>query len=697
MNLLIKISFFIGLLLFSCFPVFPQDSEVDSLLRELALAKADTSKAAILYHLSEVCDENDIVKYATELLSLSEKTGYREGIAGAANNLGYAYHLSEPDKALQFYFKAMKIREELNDTPGVATVYNNIGAVYQSQGSISKAIEYHFKGLKMQELLGDKEGLARAYHNLALIYKGQNEVEKALEYNLLSLKIREEIGDKDGMGTSLNNIGVIYGNKEENEKALDYYLRSLKIREELNDKKGLGPTYSNLGNLFLKQDKPDSAMAYLNKALLVAEEMHDLQNKGFVLTNIARIFTRKGETAKAIECDLKALEIGKVLGHAEIIMRSSLSLANDYKRIKQFEKSLAHFEAYAMMKDSMNNLETKKASMKAEMQHDFEQKEEKAKAEQEIKDAKANQEKELRKAREFWVSVVSGIIFIFLVAMAVFLQKRYQAKKKTSEELEAKNLIIEEKNKNITDSINYAKRIQLAIFPRPEEIAHLIPDSFVLYKPKDIVSGDFYWFAKNGDKTFVAAVDCTGHGVPGAFMSMIGNTLLNEIVIEKKVSQPSEILFLLREGIIKSLKQTGAEGESKDGMDIAFCAIDSKTNVLEFSGGNNPLWLFSGSSFVEIKGDKQPIGIYQDISKPFTNHRIQLKPSDRFYLFTDGYADQFGGEKGKKFKYAQLKELLLSLNGKSMNDQKRILEKTVDNWKGNLEQVDDICIVGIRV
>ena len=273
-----------------------------------------------------------------------------------------------------------------------------------------------------------------------------------------------------------------------------------------------------------------------------------------------------------------------------------------------------------------------------------------------------------------------------------------------------KNKIIEEKNKDITDSINYAKRIQQAILSDKTEIKKYLPDSFVLFKPKDIVSGDFYWFSHKEGTTFIAAADCTGHGVPGAFMSMIANSFLNEVVSEKNVTRPDEVLNELRERIIKSLRQTGESMENKDGLDISFCAI--KGNKLLFSGANNPVWVIRNvavsSSFddktaagndkhklVEIPPCKQPIGTHPN-PHPFMLQTLTLEKGDTIYLFSDGYADQFGGPRRKKFMYRNFAELLLSVHEKTMEEQKEILDSTIENWRGGLEQIDDILVVGLR-
>ena len=273
-----------------------------------------------------------------------------------------------------------------------------------------------------------------------------------------------------------------------------------------------------------------------------------------------------------------------------------------------------------------------------------------------------------------------------------------------------KNRIIEEKNKDITDSINYAQRIQQAILCDVNEIKQKLPESFILFEPKDIVSGDFYWFSHKEDTLFIAAADCTGHGVPGGFMSMIANSFLNEVVNEKNITRPDLVLNALREKIIGSLRQKGDSMENRDGLDISFCAI--KGNSLSFAGANNPLWMIrnigEGSEFddknpvknekyklLEIPPDKQPIGTHPN-PHPFTLRTLPLVKGDSVYLFSDGYADQFGGPRRKKFMYRNLADLLLSVHEKSMDEQKNVLEKTINDWRGDIEQIDDILMIGFR-
>ncbi|MFI5149776.1 MAG: SpoIIE family protein phosphatase [Bacteroidia bacterium] len=289
----------------------------------------------------------------------------------------------------------------------------------------------------------------------------------------------------------------------------------------------------------------------------------------------------------------------------------------------------------------------------------------------------------------FFIGFVFGAIIISTRGLRNIIQER------TAEVVKQKE-VIELKNKDITDSINYAKRIQEAILPTKENFKSLFPDSFILYKPKDIVSGDFYWLSEKNDKIYFAAADCTGHGVPGAFTSMIGNSLLNEIVNDKGIAEPARILDALREGIIKALKQSGKEGENKDGMDISLCCVDLKNKALEFAGAYNPLFLVRRNELIEIKANKFPIGI-SDHQSRFTNNAMNLEKGDCIYVFSDGYADQFGGAEGKKFMRKRFKELLLSMQQQDMDRQGRTLDEAILSWKGKADQVDDILVIGVRI
>ncbi|MFO7864943.1 MAG: SpoIIE family protein phosphatase, partial [Salinivirgaceae bacterium] len=270
--------------------------------------------------------------------------------------------------------------------------------------------------------------------------------------------------------------------------------------------------------------------------------------------------------------------------------------------------------------------------------------------------------------------------------------------RKQNEEITNQRDEIAAQKKDITDSIHYASRIQAALLPSDEFAKSVLDSYFILFKPRDIVSGDYYWLAQIDNKTIVVAADCTGHGVPGAFMSMLGVAFLNEIVVRDQTIAANEILDRLRQYIIKSLKQTGSEGGSKDGMDVALTIIDHATSTAQFAGAYNPLYIIRNGELETIKADRMPIGYHIKVNKPFTNNHVQLQKGDRLYTFSDGYPDQFGGEKGRKFMSKQFKNLLIETCTLEMSEQKKVLDETIEAWKGDTyEQIDDILVIGIKI
>ena len=296
-------------------------------------------------------------------------------------------------------------------------------------------------------------------------------------------------------------------------------------------------------------------------------------------------------------------------------------------------------------------------------------------------------------------SIVGSIVLVLILLLVLY--SRYALKKRANNQLEEQNKIIAEKKKEIQDSIDYAKSIQRAILPKAEDIYKCFPECFGLYKPKDVVSGDFYWFAEHNEKIFVSAADCTGHGVPGGFMSMLGIDKLNSAVVEKQMISPSEILSVLNNGIKKSLKQSDAGSSSRDGMDVALCVFDLEKTTVTYAGANRALWIIRKEKGVynlsEINPTKMAIGGLTSDNQVYTEHTVSLNKGDVIYLCTDGYADQFGGENGKKLMTKTLKQMLLSIQHLSMSEQEIYLNSEFEKWKGSLEQIDDVLIFGIRI
>jgi len=422
------------------------------------------------------------------------------------------------------------------------------------------------------------------------------------------------------------------------------------------------------------------------------------------LNNLARINFEKGNVAKAKELALRSLTVANELKFPSNIRGAAETLYLVYQQENKPAQALEMYTLYIQMRDSINNEQTRKASLKKQFQIEFDDKEKEVKlvaaAEKKIIEEKAEEE---RKRKNIIIySVILGLLLVCVFSVFIFrsLQKNKKANviiTKQKAEVEAQKHLIEEHQKEIMDSINYAKRIQFALLSSDTLLENNLPEHFVLFKPKDVVSGDFYWATPTPDGFVYITGDCTGHGVPGAFMSLLNISKLSQTIIENKITRPDQILNNVRKEIIEALNPAGSKTESKDGMDAILCKLDLKKQKLEYAAANNSFYVIRNGGIVNCKADKMPVGKGHDDSIPFAYNEMQLEKGDVIYTFTDGYADQFGGPKGKKFKYKQLEELLLKICGMEMAVQKQELEKEFELWKRDLEQVDDVCVMGVRI
>ncbi|MES2591137.1 MAG: tetratricopeptide repeat protein [Bacteroidota bacterium] len=657
-----------------------QNKNIDSLVVLIKADQPDTNKVKHLYLLSFYYINNGLhdtgFSCNMEALQLAEKLNFKKGIAASYGNFGLFYkERADYPKALEFYFKALKIDEEIGNRKGISRHLGSIGTVYLSLEENSKALDYYLKALKITEEEGDKQGRLTKLTNIGSIYWKQHYLVLASEYYFKALNLAEELGDENVISTQLGNIGAVYGKIKNFNKALPYYFRSVKMAKAIGNKRTELVNIGNIGSTYTEQKKYKDAYLYLYHALAISDSIqaNDCLKDNFEL--LGRLY----ETSNVSLPDTMG---GKLLNMEQMRLRAKYY----YRRSNE-------------IKDIIFSQYNKNQLVQKEMTYEFEKKEEAVKASQSIKDAVAKTE--AIKQRFIIILVTSLLIFVFLFAAFVFrslrdIRKQKQIIENKSVETELQKKIIEEKNKDITDSIRYAKRIQNALLREEEHVSKHLPEHSIVFIPKDIVSGDFYWGAEKQDFWYFAVGDCTGHGVPGAVMSMLGISFLNDIVSPEGFHTPSEILNRLRDKMVKELRQTGEEGGSKDGMDISLARLNLKTYELQWAGANNAVTLILNGSLVKLKADKQPIGYYPQ-SFPFTNHKIQLQSGDSIYLYSDGYANQFGGPNDKKFTSKKLENLLIIYNHKPMQEQKNFLRKKFMEWKGTLEQIDDVCVFGVRV
>ncbi len=665
---------------------------------------ADTSRINQLNVLAwEIMFNNPdtAIALGNQALSMSEKLQWKKGIASSLRNLGVCYYLiSDGSKALEYYFRALKIMEVTGDKNSMAKILNNIGLVYFDQGEYPKALDYYIKTLKIDDELGDKSGMSATFGNIGNIYEKQLNYPKAVEYYTKSLNIGLELGDKNITASQFSSIGTIYHNQNDLPKALEYYVKAVSISREIRNLNLLGKCLGNIGIVYYEQNQNTKALEYAKEALKIGEKLGDQSLIATELAAIGDIYLETKKYALAEKYYTKSLKISHEIEATELSMKLEGYLASVYEKTGKYQKALLHTLNAIVLKDTIFNQEKNKEITRKELNYEFDKKEAVTKAEQDKKDILSIAElKQKEQQRNYFI-----IGFAMLALFMVFVYRAYRQKQRDNViitqqkiEVESQKLIIEEKNKGIVDSINYAKRIQQAKLPNKEDIYEALPESFVLFKPKDIVSGDFYFFYKKEQTIFIVAADCTGHGVPGALMSMIGSEQLKDAVLQS--SDTSVILKRLNIGMKLSLRQSGSEESTRDGMDIAICSIDTTNLIVKYAGANRPLWYVRKGETVleEVDPTNKAIGGLTDNDQEFQSHEIQFSKGDTFYICTDGYADQFGGQKGKKLMTRKFKEIIQEIQHLSMSEQEKHLENFNENWKSAIEQVDDILVIGVRV
>lgn len=593
-----------------------------------------------------------------------------------------------------------------------ASSLNNLGYAAENSGEIEKAIHYYFAALKLYEEIKNKEGEAYCLNNLAVLYENQDEFDQALKYHLKALEARKILGIDEQIIQSLNNIGTYYYKIKDNENALNYYFQAIKIAEKNNDLSYLALINGNIGNCYLHDEEKNNGIAYFQKSIDISNKIGDLKGETWGLYNLGNVHLRRNELEKATKNFELSLKKAENINYVALRINTYKMLFRTYAKTKKWEKAYNFYHSYILLNDSLKNSETQTLAIRQQTAYEYDKKKALDDAEHEKQLAIEKEAKAKQKVIIYATAGGLGLVAIFLV----FVFNRLQVTRKQKNVIEEQKTVVEkahheleEKNKEIMDSITYAKRIQSAILPPTKLVKEYLKESFILYKPKDIVAGDFYWMEHKNGKILFAAADCTGHGVPGAMVSVVCNNGLNRSVREHGLTEPGEILDKTREIVIQEFEKS--DEEVKDGMDISLCGLDLNNNTLTWAGANNPLWIINpnrtswpenslpfgeGRGGAEYKADKQPIGKYAE-SKPFTTHQIQLEKGDSIYIFTDGYQDQFGGEKGKKFKAAKLRELLLSIQHEPMEKQRETIDQSFETWKGNLEQVDDVCIIGVKI
>lgn len=715
-------------------PCFSQQSQsyIEQLNVKLETAK-DSARVIILQDLAWEWVFRDIKKaqkYTDQALKLAEGLKYEYGVFQAVGIQALIhYQKSEYDLALKQYLILLRKSEEYKDKSLIAKAYTNIGNVYNKQGQYKTALEYYEKSYRLKVETNERKSFANSLINIGGIYYELGEHDKGAEYFKMSLPYAEEFGNIRQAAIISGNLGLYYRNKGDLEQAETYYLKSIDTRKKLNDLDGLANIYLNLGSLYTVTNDYEKSENILKEGLEITTRLENKTRLIHFYRNLAQLQQKKGEYQKSYDYAVKAIELSDSLHNGETAKRIAEMQAKYDNEKKQKEIELLKKEAMLTMFENdrkskeieilngekkLTEAEAANKSKTIELltQQKKLQEIEKQKDQQKIALMSKEQlvsDLELRKNR---ILIYSFSALLLLIAgFSWYMYKAFLQKKKSNltlarqnEEIFRQKEIIEEKNENIVASINYARLIQDALLPKEHLLGHYFSEYFVLYLPKDIVSGDFFWIEEvrkkdlSGDTEIMfSAVDCTGHGVPGAFMSIVGYNSLNKAIKEYKLDQPRDVLNFLNNAVNETLGREDSVKNVKDGMDLALCSFDPHTSILKYAGAFNPLWVVrNDGSLQEIKADKMPIGSGNSSSN-YQQHELSLDKGDSVFIFSDGYADQFGGSKGKKYKYSQMKEVLLANKHLPFSELKSLLSESHFTWKGNLEQVDDILVMGVKV
>jgi len=654
-------------------------------------------------------NSSEALIYFNRSLQINEEIDNNGGIANALLNIGDIFsNRGNYERAEENITRSLDLFKELNDKLGIGRAFNTLGNIYERRSDYGGAQENYVEALRIYEEIGDLHGTAQAQFNVGTVYKAMHNYEMAKQYFSSSLVNYTRLQDQEGVANCYLEIGYIHEITENFPDAIRFYQASLNIEQTLDDKQGISSALKKIGDIYDKGlNDYDGALEYYMQALELKQEIGDTVGIANTMKTIGFVHQKYGHYSDALNALNQSLDMAKVINDKDLLRTIYRILSELYAKRGDYRNALESFKTSDLYKDSVFTEESQQAIAQMQTLYDTEKKEQEntlLRKENTIQTLQISRQRNLRNS----LIAISGLVLILVFVV----YGRYRTKKKANELLNQKNTLLEEqksqieeqkieieiKNQHITDSINYAKGIQDAMLPRIEVIKEAIPDLFIFYRPRDIVSGDFYWFNEVNDKIIIAAVDCTGHGVPGGFVSMMGNDLLNEIVDAREITEADKILVELHKGVSKALKQQ--ENQNRDGMDMALCVIDRKKKIMQYSGAKNPLVYIQDGEVHRVIANKMPIGGIEDEElqeKIFTRHEFELESNRIFYLFSDGYADQFGGPNKKKYMAKPFRELLLSIHQKPFATQKEILEKRFVEWMGDEAQVDDVLVIGFKV
>lgn len=654
----------IALFFVTCFFAIGQDTRgIEKLREEIAGCKEDTTKVKKLISLTLKLSRNDFKNAMTsayDAFSLARKLNYTRGEIRVYNSIAdsYWYH-ADYEKAQEYYFKAYRLSDSIHDERSIAHCLYNIGWVICIQQHNFSESRYLYQSWEIYERLKDTTGMLRIYGGLSSYYVDRFTVEKSKRYF---------------------------------DSAIIYFNKGIYIAKKANLPGDLSTIYGNMGELFYNQDDIKSANFYNNSAYEIKRKLGDSSNMMLCYANMALCDLKAHQIKEAIPKFYTVLSFTIRHDIKDVQLKALQGISEAYYKLGNYKLAYDYHDKFVTIKDQLDKEAYSTNISNLQSSYSLE------KSEANVKELKqTNEIQELKNKKNTYFILGLLVVALIVIAVAVLLFRQNKQKQLTNIKLKEQNHIIAEKKQEIDNSIQYAKGIQQAILPNVQELSAQFPQSFVYYKPKDVVSGDFYWFGKVEKDFYCIAADCTGHGVPGALMSIIGIDKIVQAVFEKKISHPGMILSFLNTQIKQVLKQHSDKSKQMDGMDLALLKFNETSSEVEYSGANRSLILIRNKSIIEYKADKLAIAGFTANDQQFTSTKIALQKDDVLFIFTDGYADQFGGDTGKKFMSKNLKDLLVSISHLTCKEQEEKIATAFMDWKKTYEQVDDVLLIGIKI
>ena len=755
------------LLFTSSIGLYGQGVRLNELLNKLETQQSDSVSFAICIELSDIYSrrQNDSAWIFLERAQgIVERNRDKDAWAIKAlgditrNKGNFYYYKSSFVEAIDYYSKAAQIYGTLasHAKPAIARdaryakakLFVNMGVTYTTLGNFQEAMESYYNALRVYDLENDIDGMANCYLGIGNLHYYQQNLGEATTSLLKAEELYIKSANKRGLANCINTLGGIFYQSKEFDKAINYFGKLLELRIALNDQQGISTAYTNLANTYMEVGELEKSIDYLTKALEIDRKLGDSYGVAIVQINLARLYdkqaTREGIPgnkrkqlfSKARDYAVEAFRVAEQMRALPLKNYIAEVLLNVNRSLENYDEARYYNEVYIQTRDSIQSEERTKALAEIETLYKTERKQ------QEIDFLKA------QRKRQYYLIFTVLIGFVAVLILSVFLYQLLLNRKKVNlllasnqeqimlqnrdlqhanEEILAqrdeiatqRDMVVSQKEQietihhQLTDSLRYAQSIQAAILPSPKNLQQISSDSFVIMNPCELVSGDFYWATTFNEFQIFCVADCTGHGVPGAFMSILGITALSDVVSRHRVTKPSEILGYLRESVIEALSQNDPTQQHKDGMDMAICTLNTRTHELQYAGAGIPLWIVaedtdsatindysqklsrSGFNLLEIKNDIMPVG-FSPMRKSFQNHSVDITGKEILvYLSTDGYYDQFGSE--GKFGVKRFHQLILDSCSKPLNQQKVDFENEFERWKKGMYQIDDVTVLGIRL